>query len=321
MDKGVGNVGSLMDGVMPSVGIVVLTWNGRDLTLGCLRSLLQCTYPSFRVYVVDNASEDGTLKAVEAERSGDPRVVAIQNGANLGFAGGNNVGMRRAVADGMDYVLLLNNDTEVEADFLEPLVATMEADLTVGVTTSMIYFHGTQGEIWSFGVRMDRNTGVGSAIGWRELDRGQYPEAIECDYATGCGLMVRREVVEKIGYLDPDYFYLTEDADFCFRAVDAGFRVVAIPTSIIWHKVTASLKGGEEAPVRLYFRARNRLLLLKKVQNKSHAYRGWFRVVGGEARYIARRIVRRRYRMKGTLYYLWGILDFLRGKVGPPPWH
>jgi len=305
----------------PAVGVVVLTWNGRDLTLDCLRSLLQCTYPSFCVYVVDNASEDGTLEAVETEHGGDPRVVAIQNGENLGFAEGNNVGTRRAIADGMDYVLLLNNDTEVDPEFLAPLVEAMEADPNIGVTTSMIYFHGTDRQIWSFGVRMDRNTGVGMPIGGREVDRGQFRGAIECDYATGCGLMVRRDVVKKIGYLDPDYFYLAEDADYCFRAADAGYRVFAIPTSIIWHKVTASLKGGEEAPMRLYFRARNRLLLVKKAQNKDHALQGWLTVVAGEAAYIARRVVLGRFRLKGTLYYLWGILDFLRGRFGPPPWH
>jgi len=297
------------------VGIVVLNWNGRQDTLACLDSLLRCSYLHFRAYVVDDGSVDGTLAAIARRFGDDERVVTIQNGANLGFAEGNNVGMRRAMDDGAAYILLLNNDTVVQPDFLDPLAGALDRDHTIGVVTSKIYFHGTEREIWFFGGHMDRNTGLGGPIGGRQLDQGQFPEAVECDYATGCALMVRRELVERIGYLDTDYFYLAEDVDYCFRVTDAGYRVVAIPTSIVWHKVTSSLGDGDEAPLRLYYRARNRLLLVKKARNKKHPISGSLKGMAWDLRYLGWLLVRRR-RLKGALYFLWGMADFLRGKVG-----
>lgn len=302
----------------PSIGVVVLNWNGKADTLACLSSLFRCTYPAFYVYVVDNASSDNSVEAVRGQFGDKPNLTVLESGGNLGFAGGNNVGIERAVADGMRYVMLLNNDTEVDAAFLEPLVNLMESDPSVGVVTSKIYFAEPANKIWFFGGFMDRNTGLGGPVGGQVEDIGQFNHIVDCDYATGCALMTRAEMIRKLGVLDDDYFYLCEDADFCFRVSDAGYRVVAVPESVLWHKVTASLVGGEESPFRLYFRARNQMMLVAKNKKEFRLIKHGLGLLLYHMMYLARRMVKG-MPWQGTYYYLWGLWDFLLGRKGNIP--
>ncbi|TCV83438.1 glycosyltransferase family 2 protein [Sulfurirhabdus autotrophica] len=299
----------------PSLGVVVLNWNGKSDTLACLSSLFQCTYRHFYVYVVDNASSDGSVEAIREQFGDKHNLTVLESGGNLGFSGGNNVGMKQAVADGMRYVMLLNNDTEVDAAFLEPLVNTMESDSGVGVVTSKIYFAKPSNKLWFFGGFMDRNTGLGGPVGGQVEDVGQFNHLVECDYATGCALLTSAELIKKIGVLDDDYFYLCEDADFCFRVSDAGYRVVAVPESIVWHKVTASLAGGEESPFRLYFRARNQMMLVAKNKKDFRLIKHGLGLFGYHMVYLARRVAKG-MPWRGTYYYIWGLWDFLLGRKG-----
>lgn len=302
----------------PSVGVVILNWNGKADTLACLASLFRCTYPNFHAYVADNASKDGSVEAVRQQFGGKPNLTVVQSGGNLGFSGGNNVGIRRAMDDGMRYVILLNNDTEVDAGFLEPLVAAMEADPGIGVVTSKIYFIEPSNKIWFFGGYMDRNTGLGGPVGGQVLDTGQLDHVVECDYATGCALMTSAEIIRKIGYLDDDYFYLCEDADFCFRVADAGYRIAALPSSVLWHKVSASLVGGEESPFRLYFRSRNQMMLVSKNKKGFRFWKQGLFLLKFHITYLARRVLKG-MPLRGTLYYLWGLWDYFRGRTGNIP--
>ncbi len=303
---------------LPSIGVVVLNWNGKADTLACLSSLFRCTYPALHVYVVDNASSDGSVAAVIGQFGDRSNLRVIDSGGNLGFSGGNNVGLYQAVADGMRYVMLLNNDTEVDAGFLEPLVRALETDPSIGVVTSKIYFAQPANMLWFFGGYMDRNTGLGGPVGGQVEDTGQFSRPVECDYATGCALMTSAEMIKKIGVLDDDYFYLCEDADFCFRVADAGYRVVAVPESVLWHKVTASLAGGEESPFRLYFRSRNQMMLVSK-NHKNFRWRvHGLALLKCHGMYFARRVVKG-MPWRGTLYYLWGLWDYFLGRKGNIP--
>ena len=303
---------------LASVGVVILNWNGKADTLACLESLFRCTYPSFHVYVADNASKDGSVEAVLQQFGDKPNLTVVESGGNLGFSGGNNVGIRRAMEDGMRYVILLNNDTEVDAGFLEPLVEAMEADPSIGVVTSKIYFIEPSNKIWFFGGYMDRNTGLGGPVGGQVLDTGQLDHVVECDYATGCALMTSADMIRKIGYLDDDYFYLCEDADFCFRVADAGYRIVALPKSVLWHKVSASLVGGEESPFRLYFRARNQMMLVSRNKKGFQFWKHGLFLLKFHLFYLARRVLKG-MPLRGTLYYLWGLWDYFRGRTGNIP--
>lgn len=222
----------------PSVAIVVLTWNGRDLTLDCLESLCRVTTPNVRVILVDNASSDGTADAVR-ERFG-ARVTVLVNPSNLGYAAGNNAGIALALRDGADMVLLLNNDTVVDPDFVVQLTAGIG---DAGIAGPKIYFHQPPDRIWFAGGLVSLWRGTARHIGIRETDRGQYDTPRAVDYVSGCALLVRRAVFEKIGVLDTAYRAYFEDTDFCMRAARAGFGIRYVPSSRVWHRISASTGG------------------------------------------------------------------------------
>ncbi len=226
---------------MPRVAIVVLTWNGRNLTMECLASLASLEYANAEVIVVDNGSSDGTADAVRAAY-GD-RVTIIENAANLGFAGGNNVGIRRALEKGADCVLLLNNDTVVDPALVGRLVDAITASEHIGIVGPKIYYASPPDRIWFAGGEVFLWRGVSRHIGIREKDTGQCDAVRDVDYITGCALMADRGVFEAIGYLDTSYTAYYEDVDFCMRARRAGFRVVYAPTGKVWHKISSSTGG------------------------------------------------------------------------------
>lgn len=224
-----------------SIAIIVLNWNGRDLTLDCLRSLEGITTPDLRIILVDNASSDGTAEAVR--RRYHARVTLVENAENLGFAAGNNVGIRRALDDGADFILLLNNDTVVAEDFVDHLLGPMLADAAIGITAPKIYYAEPENQIWFAGGEISMWRGVAKHTGIREIDRGQHDTARDIDYATGCAFLVRRAVFERIGDLDPGYRAYFEDTDFCVRARRAGFRIRYVPAAHVWHRISASTGG------------------------------------------------------------------------------
>ncbi len=224
-----------------SIAIIVLNWNGRDLTLDCLRSLEAVATPRVRTIVVDNASTDGSVSAVRQHYGS--RVTLIENAQNLGFAAGNNVGIRRALGDGADFVLLLNNDTVVAPDFVDHLLKPMLTTPDIGITAPKIYYAEPKDQIWFAGGELSMWRGTAKHTGLRATDRGQYDREHDIDYATGCAFLARRAVFEKIGELDPGYRAYFEDADFCVRARHAGYRIRYIPPAHVWHRISASTGG------------------------------------------------------------------------------
>lgn len=224
----------------PLVFIIILNWNGKEDTLDCLRSLREVDYSRFKILVVDNASKDGSVEAIKKEF---PDIEIIVNAANLRFAGGNNVGMKRAIELGADYLLLLNNDTIVDKDFLTKLVDGAEVLPQVGMAGPKIYYHKDPKRLWYAGGKIAWWKGWISHRGVREFDNGQYNTIGETEYITGCCVLVKREVIDKIGMLDEAYFIYGEDADWSIRASRAGYKLMYVPTSFLWHKVSVSSGG------------------------------------------------------------------------------
>lgn len=222
------------------VYIIVLSWNGKQDTIDCLQSLQALSYANARILLVDNASTDGTVQTI---RSLFPNVEILANQANLRFAGGNNVGVRHALANNADYVLLLNNDTIVEPDFLTHLIRIAEYDTPVGMVAPKIYYFHQPRLIWFAGGKIEWWKGWISHIGIREVDRGQYDAIREADYLTGCCILVKRQVIDRIGLLDERYFLYGEDVDWCLRAKRAGYRLLYVPSAVIWHKLSVSAGG------------------------------------------------------------------------------
>jgi len=224
----------------PSVSVILVNWNGRNDTLECLHSLAKVSYAPMHIIMVDNASADDSVDAVKREF---PSVEMIPNKTNLRFAGGNNIGIKHALERGSDYILLLNNDTTVDAEFLTELVKAADADPGIGMVGAKIYYYDDPKRIWFAGGRIEWWKGWISHIGLREEDRGQYDTARAVDYITGCCLLVKRPVIEKIGNLDEQFFMYGEDVDWCLRVCKAGFRLVYEPKAKIWHKLSVSAGG------------------------------------------------------------------------------
>src|SRR5680860_124040 len=241
------------------VYIILLNWNNEEDTLECIKSLEKITYSDCKIIVVDNGSEE---KSIQKIRNEFPKLSIIQNESNLGFAGGNNIGIKYAFANAADYVLLLNNDTTVKKDFLTKLVETGESEQKIGLLGSKIFFYSEQNRIWSAGGKINWLKNKGTHIGLDQIDKGQYDKTKEVDYLTGCCLLIKREVIERIGTLEEDYFLYYEDTDFSLRAQNAGYKCIYVPESKIYHKISRSTNPGSDSYI--YYHVRNGLVMAKR---------------------------------------------------------
>ncbi len=231
----------------PHVAIIIVNWNGREVTLECLRSLTAISYRPASIIVVDNGSTDGSAEAI---RRDFPDATVLRLEQNLRFAGGNNAGIRLALERGAALVLLLNNDTVVDPAFLPPLVERLAADRRIGAVAPAIYYFDAPDRFWFAGGRVSFWTGATWHTGIREADTGQYAFAREIDYASGCCLLTSREVIEKVGLLDESFFIYGEDADWSMRVRRAGYSIVFEPKAKVRHKVSVT-SGGHLSPFKL----------------------------------------------------------------------
>jgi len=248
---------------MKSLAVVVLAWNGLALTRATLDSLARCRVPAgwrTRVIVVDNGSSDGSPAAIAA---GYPWVELIALPENRRFAGGNNVGLARALEDGADAVMLLNNDVQADPGLHEKLLAALEERPDAGAAAPLIYHAAPTDLVWYAGGRCVPALAHASHRGLRGRDRGQYRSVEETGYLTGCCLLATAEAWRKVGLLDERYFIYAEDADWSLRARAAGYRLLFVPTARLWHEVSASSGGGSN-PWKVYQRLRANALLFAR---------------------------------------------------------
>jgi len=266
---------------MPPVSIVVLNWNGRDDTLACLASVERLAYPNLKVHVVDNGSSDGSVHAILAQF---PKVDVIQTGSNLGYAGGNNAGMRRALETGAMYVLLLNNDTVVDPGLLRAFVSAAQREPQAAAFSAKIFFYDEPDRIWYAGARWDGKASCFFQVGEGERDdQERFATISETAYACGCAFFVSAKRLREIGLLDEDFFLYFEETDWCYRARRRGYPSVFVPEAKLWHKVSVSF-GGERSPLALYFLTRNRLLWARRHAELGTRVRLYARTVGMLAR-------------------------------------
>jgi len=245
--------------MIPIVAIVILNWNGYQDTVACVESCLLSTYQSFHILIVDNDSTDNSEGLL---RQRFPDLEILQTGSNLGFAGGNNVGIRRALASGADYVWLLNNDTIVAPDALTELVKVAESAPRAGMVGSKVLLHGEPDKIWFAGAFWTSDGANIHHRGFGEDDVGQYDEPCKVDALTGCSLLVRTELIKSIGLMREDYFLYSEDADWCRTAAEHGFDLIYAPAAKVWHKVSCSV--GNSSSRQWYYYTRNACLLIER---------------------------------------------------------
>jgi hypothetical protein len=292
--------------------IIILNWNGLADTLECLESLARLDYADYEVVVVDNGSTD---RSVETIRARFPHVALIETGENLGFAEGNNVGLRYALDQAADYVLLLNNDTVVDPGLLTALVKVMERDGEIGVASPLVFHYGVLDEIWAAGAVI--NWADGSTQRLRAGERAGKDESIcDADFVTGCALLTKREVVEKTGFLDADYYLYYEEVDWCVRAHKQGYRIVCVPQAKIWHKTSRSI--GASSPLVSYYMTRNALLLLRKHLAGVQYVLSVGRNLVLTARSVVSTFVKRKHacRRANARAQVLGVWDFVRGHLG-----
>lgn len=241
----------------PLVHAIILNWNGWRDTVACVASVKQTLYPNVRIVVVDNASTDGS----EAEiRAAHPDAAVLQSGANLGYAGGNNVGIRHALESGADFVWILNNDTTVAPDTLGELVRAA-SDPGVGVAGSKIYYMAEPQRLWYAGGRIDWRRGIAYNVGADQDDHGQFDDVTESEMASGSSMLIARQVFERIGLFDERLFLYFEEADLCCRARNAGLRIIFAPASRVWHNVSHT--SGIRSPLWLYYFTRNNIQFVR----------------------------------------------------------
>ena len=240
----------------PSVCVVILNYNGRQITLNCVESVLKLDYPNFSVIVVDNASADDSVARFK-EAFTDPRIEILVNDKNEGYAGGNNRGVAKALAAGADYIFILNNDTIVEPGCLTPLVEAMEGDRKVGIVgcpgfdgrppdSSLCFLHQNFFTM--------RTTRLSTCPGERELG--------EFDFVSGAAFLIRAETAAKTGMFDESFFLYWEDADLCFRARRAGYKLKVVASPGVQHLVSETIKRVR--PLYTFCSTRNRVWLVRR---------------------------------------------------------
>ena len=255
-----------MAATSPRVSIIILNWNSYQVTRDCLASLEKIDFLNREVVLVDNGSRDGSADRLEKEF---PWVRFIRNDRNLGFTGGNNVGLRDALLRAPDYLLLLNNDTVVAPNFLSELVRVAESDPLIGLVNPKIYYFDPPDRIWyAGGIRKPWRV-FPIHLGLRQRDDGSYDLTREVSFITGCALLIKATVVRKIGLLDDLYFLSFEDADWSMRASRAGFKQFFVPSSVIWHKDSYDTNRNLGVAGKNFYTMRNTLLFARKyLQNR-----------------------------------------------------
>lgn len=241
----------------PLVSIITVNYNQIKVTEEFLDSLRNISYPNYEVIVVDNASKENSIPHLVKKY---PEIIGLRSDENLGFAGGNNLGIRKAKGD---YFLMLNNDTEVDPGFLEPLVEAMLSNTKIGMVGAKVMYYNQPGFIQYAGsTHMSRFTATSHFIGNRQKDEGQFDIQVETPYTSGAAMMVSRKACERVGLMAGFFFLYYEELDWQTRIRKAGYEIYYIPKAVVFHKESVSV--GKQSSLQAYWKTRNRLLLIRR---------------------------------------------------------
>lgn len=227
---------------VPKVGVVTVTYNSAQVLPDFFQSLWQQTHANFVLYAIDNASKDATRERLAAET--DSRLIVVASESNVGVAEGNNIGVRRALQEGCDAVLLLNNDVVFERELISKLLAGLETHSCEMVAPKITYFQPSN-LLWWAGGSFQKDIGWRTQHdGFKEIDRGQYDTPRLASYSPTCCVLLRSSVFDQVGFFDAAYFVYYDDTDFMYRAHQHGCKLYYLPTASLQHKVS-SLTGGD----------------------------------------------------------------------------
>ena len=262
---------------MQKIALIVLNWNRPKLTLDTVNSLLKIKHKNFsyHIFLVDNGSTDNSISVFKKNYSSQKKISILATEANLGFVDGNNFGIKKALSQHFNYLIICNNDILVKTDFVEKLLATAKKYPKAIIGPKIYFAKGYEFHqdrytpdqlgkvIWSAGGRMDWPNILGSNIGVDQVDQAQFDKlSIDNDFISGCCLFVPASLFKTIGLFNSHYFMYLEDVDFCQRALKAGFQLIYQPQSVIWHLNAGS--SGSGSGLHDYFFTRNRLYFARR---------------------------------------------------------
>jgi hypothetical protein len=331
----------------PHVAIVLLNWNGWRDTIDCMGSLAAITYPCWDVVVVDNKSRDDSVERLEnwareailcgryqrcdriavvdplyssalsrsTSREPHTRSIALlENDTNAGFSRGNNVGVRWALANGADYVLLLNNDTTVHPEFLNRMIVAAERDDHVAVVVPMMYYYDRPDTVWYGGADLPR---FGATAKVRHLnERVPAPERLpdsDVQFVTGACMLVKASAFRRHGLLDEDFFFGGEDYEFSQRLARAGGRLLHVPSAVVWHKVG----GARSLDDRFVYGGYKAQVLYRRKTMSPVAFWAWIAVYGAYVGALAPFRLRTRGNLSRLRFWrsaVRGVIDGCRGR-------
>ena len=244
--------------MLPRVSVITINWNTPHHTRACVRSLLDDDYAEKEIIVVDNGSQDGSVSSLRQEF---PSVRVLEAGRNLGFTGGNNLGLRDAMSRCVNYIYFLNNDTISESGTITELVKAAERDSHYGLLTPVIHYADPPREAWFAGSKIDLERGTAVHDNSDVPPRNASP--FEIPWACGCAMFGRAELISQLGGFDERYFLIWEDVDLSLRVRRAGHHIALVPPARIYHKVGRSFASGNAVGAAAYYHARNSLMCVR----------------------------------------------------------
>jgi GT2 family glycosyltransferase len=241
----------------PLVGISIVNHNLKDSLRETILSFKKVNYPGLEIVVSDNASKDGSLEMLRKEF---PEVHLLAHEKEQGYGRAAGLGLQ-FFADKTKYIFSTTNDVIVDPEIINILVDQAEKDSRLGILGCKIYYFGKDDLLWSAGGGLHPIHGHAFHYGWNRKDHPRYNQMRECDYVTGCGYLVRSDMAKKLDYFKSDLIFVGEDADFCYRAREQGYKVVYVPTARMWHKTSTTL--AKNRPMQLYYGTRNGLYMIQ----------------------------------------------------------
>lgn len=285
---------------MNEIFIILLNYNNYRDTIECVNSIIENEKQiKYKIVVVDNSSTNDSVKKLQQIEN----IHLIVSNENNGFANGNNIGIKYALEQGAEYILLLNNDTIITQNAISKMYKKIEEHQEIGIMGARIMYYDEPNKINCIGGKIDWT----KAIAVIENKDENYEEKQEdfkyTEFMTGCCMLIKKEVIERAGYLPEEYFMYYEDVDYCVQVLDSGFKLGICLDSIIYHKESAS-SGGKASPFAIKWNTRNRLIFIKKYLPKKIVTKLWF--------YLTRFIVGIKYIVKGQKEELCALIDGIR---------
>lgn len=281
------------------ISIVLVNYNGGEFQLKCIESIKNQSYDNIEIIIVDNHSEDGSLELLE-KRYKEIDIIRLKK--NIGFSGANNIGIRKALNNNSQFVLLLNNDTVIDRCMVEELLKYADEDT---VTAPKMYYFKRKSTINYAGGKVDWDNVESVNFGVRKLDTKQYSKVKQVEYVPFAGVLIPKKILKTVGRMDEKYFLYYEDTDYCVRIKEKGFRIIYVPDAKLWHCVNYSTRKSKG--IQTYYMSRNQLYFAKK-HYKYTTLKTWLNLTG---RFFKAFIEEEKYK-----YVIQGYRDFILGRMG-----